>query len=121
MVSKKDWKDFEKGKHIIRQGEKATCVYLIQKGEARVYANNGSGEEDVDIATLGPGEIFGEIGLIGDGAHKANVQAIRDTTVVPVSKDLLDKKLDNSDPLVRRLLEMLVSRIIKANQKITGE
>lgn len=121
MVSKNDFQNFESGQSIIREGEQANYVYLIQKGKAKVIKNNGAGRDESEIAVLGPGEIFGEIGLLGKGAHTATVKAVNDITVIPVSREQISMKLENSDPLVRRMLEMLVDRINKANERIISK
>jgi cAMP-dependent protein kinase regulator len=61
--------DAPAGTEIIRQGEYAQESYVIVEGEASVVKD---GER---IATLGPGEFFGEVGLLGHKTRTASVIA----------------------------------------------
>lgn len=61
--------DFEPGKHIVDQGEIAWEFFVIVDGEADVLRN---GEH---LATLGPGDFFGEMALQGGDRRNASVVA----------------------------------------------
>jgi hypothetical protein len=54
---------------VFRQGEVGDCYFLIESGEAEVV---GDGQR---VATLGPGEGFGEIALLRSGPRTATVRA----------------------------------------------
>jgi pyruvate,water dikinase len=60
---------FEAGETVIREGSGGAAFYLIDSGEARVTIR---GEE---VASLGPGDHFGEIALIDEGERLATVTA----------------------------------------------
>lgn len=59
---------FEPGTVIIRQGERATDVYLIRKGEVEVYFEEADENSDVvketRVAVRGEGDFVGEMGVI---------------------------------------------------------
>ena len=61
--------EFPRGHVIARQGEVGTGFFLIVSGAARVTRD---GDE---IATLGPGEFFGELSLLDQGPRVASVTA----------------------------------------------
>jgi pyruvate,water dikinase len=63
---------FDAGETVIREGSGGAAFYLIDTGEARVTIR---GEE---VATLGPGDHFGEIALIDGGERMATVTATTD-------------------------------------------
>jgi pyruvate,water dikinase len=63
---------FEAGETVIREGSGGAAFYVIDTGEARVTIR---GEE---MATLGPGDHFGEIALIDAGERMATVTATTD-------------------------------------------
>ncbi|HZR90945.1 MAG TPA: cyclic nucleotide-binding domain-containing protein [Gaiellaceae bacterium] len=60
---------FPAGETIIREGSGGAAFYVIESGEATVTIG---GEQR---ATLGPGDYFGEIALIDEGARIATVTA----------------------------------------------
>ncbi|MCB0865125.1 MAG: cyclic nucleotide-binding domain-containing protein [Solirubrobacterales bacterium] len=61
--------EFPEGKTIIQEGGFSNDFYAIDEGTARVER---SGEE---IATLGPGDVFGEQGLLEKQERSASVVA----------------------------------------------
>ncbi len=58
------------GKVVVREGDFANHFMAIEEGEARVLRD---GEE---ISQLGPGDIFGEVGLIEKEQRTATVEAV---------------------------------------------
>jgi len=61
---------FDTGEHAVREGEPPDAFYVILEGEARVH----SGERT--LASLGPGDHFGEIALLQEGGRTATVTAV---------------------------------------------
>jgi CRP/FNR family cyclic AMP-dependent transcriptional regulator len=60
---------FAKGETVIREGSGGAAFFLIEAGEVTVL------RQGVPIASLGPGEHFGEIALIDGGPRSATVTA----------------------------------------------
>ncbi len=65
------------GTRIIRQGNPGHRFYLIREGAADVTRDPGN----VHLATLGPGDFFGETALLTGEPRNANVDAKTDITV----------------------------------------
>jgi CRP-like cAMP-binding protein len=63
---------FKKGETVIMEGTGGAAFFLIESGQATVS------RKGVEIATLGPGEHFGEIALIDGGPRSATVTAATD-------------------------------------------
>lgn len=102
-----------KGSVIVRQGEKGLCAFLIQSGKVRIFAEHNGVR--TDLADLGAGEIFGEMALVNDTARSASVEALEDTNLIVITRDVLNSKLAKSDPTVRALVPMLIKRIVQTN------
>ena len=57
------------GAELVREGDFSYELTIIDEGQAEVL-NDGS-----VVATLGPGDVFGEIGVLSKGARNATVRA----------------------------------------------
>lgn len=96
---------FEGGQFIVLQGQVGTGLYVIVEGTARVI--RGSEE----LATLGPGDFFGELSVIDQMPRVASVQANEPTRCLAIASwDLLE--LVQSDPkLALNLIRGLAARV----------
>ena len=66
---------YQAGEVIFRQGELARGFYVILDGSIQVYRDENG--EETDVASLGPGEFFGEMALLQEGNRRtASVRAI---------------------------------------------
>lgn len=73
------------GDVIVRQGEVADRFYIVSDGEVEVIREGAGGEERV--ALLGPGQFFGEIGLLTAKPRIATVRTTKDTELLALDRD----------------------------------
>ena len=66
---------FSKGKTVFKQGDFANNCFVISKGSAEIYLNKGKSNE-VLVATLTQGQIFGEMGLLDVSVKKRTATVI---------------------------------------------
>lgn len=76
---------FEAGQVIIRQGDIGRAMYILQSGRVEVVQERDGAEER--LATLGPGEHFGEIAVLKDTRRTATVRALEPVTVLRISRE----------------------------------
>ncbi len=104
------------GQQIMEQGTQAHCAYYIESGRVEVSIKNPEGHS-VTIATLGPGDVFGEMALITSEPRSATVSAIESTTVAVISKEDLERRLNNiDDQAIKALLHIIITRLRDANK-----
>ena len=77
---------FKAGDVVFKQGDFPDRLYLIGKGQAEV-TKEARGASPVVLATLGPGEFFGEIGIIGNSPRTATVRATTDLETLSIHRD----------------------------------
>ena len=65
---------YEPGQIIFRQGELARSFSVVLKGQVQVFREKDG--QETDVATLGPGEYFGEMALLQGIRRTASIRAI---------------------------------------------
>jgi monovalent cation:H+ antiporter-2, CPA2 family len=78
-----DREHFEAGETILRRGSPSVALYLIEKGRAEVTPGCG-----LAPIILGPGNYFGEVGLLTGSRRTAEVIARSRLDVLRVSRDV---------------------------------
>jgi len=78
-------KHFKKGETVFRQGDPADRLYAIGRGEADVVREDPA-VGDTILARLGPGEFFGEMGILGNAPRMATVRAATDLEVLSIHR-----------------------------------
>jgi CRP-like cAMP-binding protein len=68
---------------LVEQGVPADAIYIITDGEARVFYVREQ------VATLGPGDIVGEMALLGGGQRRATVTTASRTSGVRVENSAM--------------------------------
>ena len=64
--------DFEPKQAILRESEIGDCMYVMLDGIAEVSIRSGAGGGDITIATLRPGDFFGEASLLPENTDRRN-------------------------------------------------
>ncbi|PIR21218.1 MAG: hypothetical protein COV45_00295 [Deltaproteobacteria bacterium CG11_big_fil_rev_8_21_14_0_20_47_16] len=104
---------FDAGKVIIQEGEPGTRLFVIVSGEVRVTCQ--SKEDTVVLATLGKGDMFGEVAVaIPNTPRTATITALTAVTAFSISVEDLDRMCAEHPP-VRLKLEALAKKILLLN------
>ena len=111
-------KVFAKGKTIIRAGDPGEEAYLIQSGRVEVFVTRK--DQNVSLAKLEAGQIFGEMALLDGSDRKASVRALENTNLIVISRKAFQKKLDKSDPTMKAIIQMLSERVLSNNYDADG-
>jgi ABC-type lipoprotein export system ATPase subunit len=101
---------FAPGETIIREGERNHTLYLIAEGEVEITV--GGGHDQHAVTRLGPGQYFGEIGLLQPGGAIANVRAAISSPVetIALGRDLLTRLLEQAQALREELSQVAEAR-----------
>ena len=76
---------FEPGALLFAEGDPVEAFHVLTAGRARVSRRGEDGTE-VSLGALGPGDSFGETGLLGDLRHTATVRAGSPVTVARLDR-----------------------------------
>lgn len=96
IVARIDMLPVSAGEAIIRQGEVGDSFYIIRAGRCRVAGYTSIDDDTVELATLGPGDSFGEEALIRGTPRNATIEALSDGYVARLNKDDFVELIQNS-------------------------
>jgi CRP-like cAMP-binding protein len=102
-------KQYLKGEIIFQEGQPSEHFYILQKGEVEVSIKRH--EKRFVINTLGPGDFFGEMGLLANEPRSASCKAITFVEVIRVNNEDFKKILKNAHPLSEKILNLLLNRL----------
>jgi CRP-like cAMP-binding protein/Pyruvate/2-oxoacid:ferredoxin oxidoreductase delta subunit len=105
---------FEPGEVICGQGEPADSFYLIRIGFVKVSQAFPGG--DMVLAYLSRGELFGEMGMLGEGTRTATCTALDHVELVRIQKRDFDALLERF-PDVRHTVGRLAREREEANRR----
>ena len=105
-------REVSSGELLFEEGDPGNEAYLISDGKVDIYRVR-DGKEEV-IATLGRGEIIGEMSLIDDRPRAASARTRAGTSLIVISQTDLKNRMANletSDRLLKMLVDTLVRRL----------
>jgi CRP/FNR family transcriptional regulator, cyclic AMP receptor protein len=102
---------------IMAGGDATDSLYIVLSGRLKVMMSDSDGKE-VILSILGPGEFFGEMGLIDDEPRSASVVTIEPCELLAISKRDFKKCLMDNVEMSMAVMRGLVRRLREADRKI---
>ncbi len=98
------------GQVVVRQGDVADRFYIIESGEFTVTQVQGGAVEPVTLRSLGPDQVFGELGLLNRTPRTATVTAETAGLLLALGRDDFLELVGAAGPLRGRLLGLYAGR-----------
>ncbi|MHC4785340.1 MAG: cyclic nucleotide-binding and patatin-like phospholipase domain-containing protein [Planctomycetota bacterium] len=102
------------GEVLFEQGEPGDCVYLVVHGRLRASVADPRRAQDRIIGEIGRGETVGEMALLASAPRSASVRAIRDTSLIRISREALDRLVEHHPGPMLRVARLMVERYQRA-------
>jgi CRP-like cAMP-binding protein len=103
------------GERVAKEGEFAYEFFVIESGKAEVRA------QGQPIAEIGPGDFFGELGLLVTGRRTADIVATSPMTLIAIF-DQDFRRLERTEQVFsERVRSVLLERLGKANMSTAAE
>jgi small-conductance mechanosensitive channel/CRP-like cAMP-binding protein len=110
------------GEVITRQGQRAHWLYCILEGRVSVRVSVGGLESEV--ATLGAGEVFGEMSLLTGEPRAASAVAITDVECWRLDKEAFQAVLQARPEFAGPIADLLAERrvgLLEIRERLDGE
>lgn len=103
LVKEMELEEHEEGSVIIAEGQAGSSMYVIARGEVKVYTR-GSDGGSVYLAKLGEGDFFGEVSVLTGKPRTATITASQPSQLLRLDKEKLDSALSRY-PGIRKVLD----------------
>ena len=103
-------KAYPRGTLIFSEGDESDGMFIIREGKVKVFMSDESGKEMM-IATLGPGEIVGEVAALDGRPRTASVSALVNTRVAKIGLSEFRQFLEENADLALEIIRVLTSRM----------
>ena len=104
-----DKKFVPKGDEVFRDGDPGEAAYLVESGVIGIF-KTVEGEE-IQLATMSDGELFGEMAIIDGSARMAHAVALEDSVIVSIPRTGIEAMLAKQNPLIKTLIQILVDNL----------
>jgi CRP-like cAMP-binding protein len=109
-------KVLNEGQVLFKTGDKSDGMYLIRKGELRVYLEQDG--KEVTLATIGEGGMIGEMALFDNMPRSASVKATKATEVTLISLEDFGKLMKQIPKWFVGLMSALSGRLRTTNDRL---
>ncbi len=110
LVSCLNLKKFEKDEFILRKGEPGTNLFILIFGRVEVV-----GDDNISIAFLGKGEVFGEMSLLSGDPVGASIKVVDPATLLFINGKDFRSVLKKFPSLQMYFARLLARRLARTN------
>ena len=96
-------KDYAKGKHLFRLGDKADRFFVILQGWVKLYRGTAEGEETI-LTLFTRGDVFGEAAIFDNSNYPFSAEAVEDTRLIEIPAKVLKERAKANPDIMARIM-----------------
>ncbi len=113
-------RSYPKGVRVFHEGDHSDACYIVRSGDLRVTREHPDGRA-IALATLGPGDIFGELAMLDGQARSASVEALSECELLALPAGDVRRLLQRSSEITVKLVVALTRRLRETNERIARQ
>jgi len=113
-------RSFPAGTRVFHEGDRSDACYIVRDGSFRVTREHSDGRA-ITLATLGSGDIFGELAMLDGEVRSASVEALEDGELLALPAGEVRALLARNPDITVKLIAALVRRLRTANERISRQ
>ena len=121
-ITKKE--NFDADRRVFEEKSIATNLYLVSKGRVVIKMRGDSGNDQLPIDTIGPGEIFGWSAVAEPHTFTAAAHTLEKSEFLVINsdvlRDLFKKNYHIGYKVMREIASVISSRLRSLNQKFVN-
>lgn len=112
-------KTFYKGQLICKEGQTGETAFLVKSGTVSIYKTVNNNQ--VTLAHIKPGNVFGEMGVLSGEPRNASAVADDFCEIIIIDKEVLEQHLRESPKIIQAITKSAIDRLRKTNKKISEQ
>lgn len=111
---------YKKNEIIFYEGEPGVGMYVIEQGKIGIYKNFDEQSKE-ELASLLPGEFFGEMALLDESPRSATAVALENSVILGLFRpdlfDLINRNPRLGNKILLKLSQMIAERLRLSNNE----
>jgi CRP/FNR family transcriptional regulator len=113
-------RSFPKGVRVFHEGDSSDACYIVRSGDLRVTREHPDGRA-IALATLGRGEIFGELAMLDGGTRSASVETLSDSELLALPAADMRRVISEHGDIAAKLIVALTRRLRETNERVARQ
>src|SRR5262245_40482811 len=113
-------RSYPKGVRVFHEGDSSDACYIVRSGDLRVTREHSDGRA-IALATLGPGDFFGELAMLDGGTRSASVETLTDAELLGLpAPDIRRVRAEHGDIAAKRIIA-ITRRLRETNERVSRQ
>jgi CRP-like cAMP-binding protein len=113
-------RSFPKGVRVFHEGDSSDACYVVRSGDLRVTRQHPDGRA-IALATLGPGDIFGELAMFDGGTRSASIETLSECELLALPAADMRRVVSEHASIATKLIVALTRRLRETNERVTRQ
>lgn len=109
--------DVPEGQSLYFPGDNSDTIFMLKKGRVQISRTDPEGQQ-ITLAVIEPGEIFGEMALTGDKERQSRAETLQNSFLCAISRERFLNFLEDHPELNFRLTKLIGERRREVEEKI---
>jgi len=105
------------GKVFYRPEDSSQALFILKKGRVQFYKISTEGKKLI-VSTIGPGTIFGEMAIVGQGLQNTFAEAVDDCLLCVMSKHDVERLILDKPQVGLRFMQVLSGRLTDSESRL---
>ena len=113
-------RSYPKGVRVFHEGDDSDACYIVREGTLRVTREHSDGRA-IALATLGRGDIFGELAMLDRGLRSASVETLSDCELLALPAPDVRRVISTHGDIAWKLILAITRRLRETNERVARQ
>jgi CRP/FNR family transcriptional regulator, cyclic AMP receptor protein len=113
-------RSYPSGVRVFHEGDSSDACYIVRSGDLRVTREHPDGRA-IALATLGPGDIFGELAMLDGGTRSASVETLSECELLALPAPDMRRVVAEHGEIAAKVIVALTRRLRETNERVARQ